>query len=97
LAVILILSVIKISNDRIKTSEIKEDINEMMVPPEVSAGEESPSDEWMVPPEVSAGEESPSDKSSAGSSESYDDTPNFDTGLDEESSPSDEWMVPPDL
>ena len=51
----------------------------------------------MVPPEVSAGEESPSDKSSAGSSESYDDTPNFDTGLDEESSPSDEWMVPPDL
>ena len=80
MAVILILSVIKISNDRIKTSEIKEDINEMMVPPEVSAGEESPSD-----------------KSSAGSSESYDDTPNFDTGLDEESSPSDEWMVPPDL
>src|SRR3989344_6205237 len=107
LAVLLILSVIKMSNDKIKTSDIKGGINEMMVPPEVSAGEESPSDDWMVPPNdlennevnenVPQEESVPSDGSSAGSSESYDDASNPDAGLNEEKSPSDDWRVAPDL
>ncbi len=102
LAVLLILSVIKLSNDKIKTSEIKEDINEMMIPPEVSGGEESPSDDWMVPPNDLENNEvdqtAPKDESvpSDGSSETYDDTPNQDTGSGD-GSPSDDWMVPPDL
>src|SRR3989344_5415277 len=101
LAVLLILSVIKMSNDKIRTSNIKEDINEMMIPLEVSGSEKGPSDDWMVPPDGLENNEAdqsvPSDESPTGSSESYDDTPNPDTGLDEESSPSDEWMIPPDL